>query len=161
MTIGPEPRTRIFEMSVLFGIYLVIMKFLSSRPSQLRGQARQPARGGTLVFSPVSKHAARQTQGPSTAPGMPGSSTWRENPSPLPLLHHLRELFEQIMRVVWPGRGFRVILHGEERHVPVAQAFQRLVVQVQVSELDFALRQRIGVDGEVVVVRRDLDLAGL
>ena len=40
------------------------------------------------------------------------------------------------------------------------QAFERLVVQIDVRQLDFALRQRIGIDGEVVVVRRDLDLAG-
>ena len=60
-----------------------------------------------------------------------------------------------------PGRGFRVILHAEQRQVPVAQAFQGLIVQIDVRQFDFALRQRIRIDREVMVVRRDLDLPGL
>src|SRR5690242_5633698 len=43
----------------------------------------------------------------------------------------------------------------------MAQAFERLVIQVDVRQLDFGLRQRVGIDSEVVVVRRDLDLAGV
>jgi hypothetical protein len=62
--------------------------------------------------------------------------------SPFPLLHHLRELLEQIVRIMRPRRGLRVILHAEQRQVPVAQAFERLVVQVDVGQLDFAVRDR-------------------
>ncbi len=54
-----------------------------------------------------------------------------------------------------------MILHAEQRQVAVAQAFERLVVQIHVRQFDFALRQRVGIDGEVVVVRGDLDLAGV
>src|SRR5215813_2376966 len=43
----------------------------------------------------------------------------------------------------------------------MAQALERVVIQIDVRELDFALLQRVGIDGEVVVVRRDLDLAAL
>src|SRR5277367_1782046 len=32
---------------------------------------------------------------------------------PLPLLHHLHKILEQIVRVVRAGRSFRVILHAE------------------------------------------------
>src|SRR5207237_9448991 len=53
--------------------------------------------------------------------------------SPLPLLHHLHEILEQIMRVVWAGAGLRVVLDAEQRQVAVAQAFERLVVQVHVG----------------------------
>src|SRR5579872_1389910 len=81
--------------------------------------------------------------------------------SPFPLLHHLGEVFEQIMRVVGTGTGFRVILHAEERQVLVPQAFQCVVVQIHVREFDFARGQRIRIDGEVVVVRRDLDFAAV
>ena len=62
------------------------------------------------------------------------------------------------MRIMRPRRGLRVILHAEQRQIPVPQAFQRLVVQIHVRQFDFALRQRIRIDREVVVVRRDLDL---
>src|SRR5271165_3184904 len=65
------------------------------------------------------------------------------------------------MRVVRAGRGFRVILHAEQRQIAVAQAFERVVVQIDVGEFDFAVRERIGVDGEVVIVCRDLDLPRL
>ena len=64
------------------------------------------------------------------------------------------------MRVVRAGSGFGVILHAEQRQRAMAQAFQRVVVQVDVRQLDFALLQRVRIDGEVVIVRRDLDLAG-
>ena len=42
------------------------------------------------------------------------------------------------MGIVRAGRGFGVILHAEQRQVPMAQAFQRFVVQVDVREFDFA-----------------------
>ncbi len=44
------------------------------------------------------------------------------------------------MRIVRAGSGFRVVLHAEERQRLVAQAFERLVVQVNVSQLDFIWR---------------------
>ena len=65
------------------------------------------------------------------------------------------------MRVVGAGRGFRVILHAEQRQISVAQAFERVVVEIDVREFDFALRQRIGIDGEVVIVGGDFDFAGV
>ena len=65
------------------------------------------------------------------------------------------------MRIVRAGRGLRVVLDAEERQVSVAHAFERLVVQVQVRQFDFALRERVRIDGEVVVVGGDFYFAGL
>ena len=65
------------------------------------------------------------------------------------------------MRIMRPGRRFRMILHSEQRKIPVPHAFERLVVQIYVRQLDFAVGQRIRIDGEVVIVRRDLDLSRL
>ena len=62
------------------------------------------------------------------------------------------------MRIVRAGRGFGVVLHAEDRLVAVAEAFQRLVVQVDVGDLDVAQVERIGIDREAVIVRGDLDL---
>src|SRR5258708_29417896 len=81
--------------------------------------------------------------------------------SPFPLLHHLRELLKQVMGIVRSWRCFGVILHAEQRQISVPQAFQCLVVQVDVCQLDFALGQRIGIHREIVIVRGNLDLAGL
>ena len=78
----------------------------------------------------------------------------------LPLLHHLPEVAEQVVRIVRAGRGFGVVLHAEERQCLVAKAFQRLVVQVHVRQLNLVGIDRVGIDGKVVVVRRDLHLAG-
>ena len=60
-----------------------------------------------------------------------------------------------------PRRGFRVILDAEQRHIPVAQAFERFVVQVPMRELDFTLGQGVRIAGEVVVVSRYFDLSSL
>ena len=63
------------------------------------------------------------------------------------------------MRIMRPRRGFGVILHAEQWQIAVPQAFQRAVVQIDVRQLHFTLRQRIRIDSKIVVVRRDLDLA--
>src|SRR5438477_11494715 len=65
------------------------------------------------------------------------------------------------MRVMWPGAGFRVVLNAEQRKVAVTQALERRVVRVRVRQFDFVLRQRVGIYGEVMVVRGDLDLPGV
>ena len=57
-----------------------------------------------------------------------------------PLLHHLHKVFEQVMRVMRPRRSLRVILHGEQWQIPMPQSFERVVVQVDVSQIHFALR---------------------
>src|SRR5215470_14501577 len=58
-----------------------------------------------------------------------------------PFLHHLHEILEQVMRIVRAGRGFGVVLDAEQRQVSVAHAFERVVVQVDMRQLDFALRE--------------------
>ena len=64
------------------------------------------------------------------------------------------------MRVVRAGSGFGVVLDAEERQRLVAQAFKRVVVQVNVGQFDLVGVDGVGIDGEIVVVGRDLDLAG-
>jgi len=41
----------------------------------------------------------------------------------------------------------------------VAQTLECVVVQIHVRQLNFTLRQRIGINGEVMIVRGDLDLS--
>ena len=60
---------------------------------------------------------------------------------------------------MWPGSGLGVVLHAEQRHRPMLQAFKGVVVQVDVRQLDFALFERVRIDGEVMVVGRDFDFA--
>jgi len=64
------------------------------------------------------------------------------------------------MRVVRAGGSFGVVLDAEERQRFVAQAFERLIIQVDVGEFNFVGVDGVGIDGEVVVVGGDLDLAG-
>ena len=70
--------------------------------------------------------------------------------------YQLHEVVEQIVRIVRAGRGLGVILDAEDRLVAMAETFQRLVVQVDVRELDFVLVERVGVHREAVIVRGDL-----
>src|SRR5580658_4025825 len=81
--------------------------------------------------------------------------------SSLPLLHHFAEVAEEVVGVVGAGAGFGVVLHAEERQRAVAQAFEGIVVEVDVGEVDFGGVERLGIDGEVVIVAGDLDLAGV
>src|SRR5213595_2082193 len=84
--------------------------------------------------------------------------TAREGALPPAFLHHLGKSLKQVRRVVRAGRRLRVILHAEEWQRFVAQAFERLVVQVHVGERDFARLERIRIDSETVVLRRDFHL---
>ena len=52
-----------------------------------------------------------------------------------------------------------MVLHGEERQLLVREALDGPVVEVDVRELG-AAAERVDVDGEAVVLRGDLDLAG-
>src|SRR5450432_3003098 len=84
----------------------------------------------------------------------------REFASSLPLLHHVAEVVKEIVRIMRPGCRFRVVLDAKKGQRFVAQAFQCLVVQVDVGQFNLVGVDRIGIDGEVVVVSRDLYLAG-
>src|SRR5262249_59435163 len=66
------------------------------------------------------------------------------------LLDLVEELPEQVVGVVWARRRFRMVLHAEHRPLAMTQAFDRLVVQVDVRDLDVG-RQRRRLDGEAVV----------
>src|SRR5271157_4334357 len=79
--------------------------------------------------------------------------------SPFPLLHHLPEVVEEIVRVLRAGAGLGMILHAEERHRSMAQALERVVIQVDVGQVYVARLKRIGIDGEVVIVAGDLHFA--
>ena len=48
--------------------------------------------------------------------------------SPFALLHHPHKILKQVVRIVWPRRGFGVVLHCEQRQIPVAHAFEGVVV---------------------------------
>src|SRR5438105_11920558 len=59
-----------------------------------------------------------------------------------------------------PRRCFGVVLHSKERDRFVPHTFKRAVVQIKVGHLNFAFLERIRIDREIMVVRRDLDFAG-
>src|SRR3954470_21265132 len=82
-----------------------------------------------------------------------------------PLNHELGEPVEQVTGVVRTGRRLRVVLDGEGRHVKTPDALHDVVVEAVVADLGSAVRRlgdavARGVDGEAVVVRGDLHLAG-
>src|SRR5258706_10987743 len=75
-------------------------------------------------------------------------------------LHQLHEIVEQVMRIVRPGRRLRVILHAEDGMVAMPETFQRLVVQIGMRDLDFVEVEGVGIDGEAMIMRSDLDAPG-
>ena len=73
--------------------------------------------------------------------------------------HELDEFVEEVVRIVRPRRRFRVILHAERGVVAMAEAFERLIVEIHVRDFEFVEVERIGIDREAVIVRGDLDAA--
>src|SRR5471030_2597333 len=72
--------------------------------------------------------------------------------------HELYKIVEQITRIVRTGRGFRMVLHAEDRMVAQPEAFERLIVEIHVRDFHVARVERIRVHREAVIVRRDLHL---
>ena len=79
----------------------------------------------------------------------------------LPLFHHFPEVAKQIIRVVRAGAASGWYCTLNSGSVLMAQAFERVVVQVDMRQLDFASVDRLRIDGKTVVVRGDFHLAGL
>ena len=67
---------------------------------------------------------------------------------------------EQVIRVVRARRRLGMVLDAEDRLVPVPEPLERAVVQVDVRH-HHARGQRLGIDRESVVLRRDFHAAGL
>ena len=70
----------------------------------------------------------------------------------------LEELFEVPLGVVWARRGFRVVLHRENRVLPVLHSFDGAVVEVKVGDLKrFGTGHAAAVAAhrETMVLRRD------
>ena len=57
------------------------------------------------------------------------------------------------------GACLRVVLHAQQRHGAVAQAFQCLVIQIDVGQLNLVRVQRVRVDRVIVVLACNLDPA--
>src|SRR5713226_1630904 len=75
-------------------------------------------------------------------------------------LHQIRELREEIVRIVRAGRGFRVVLHAEEGQFLVAHALVGVIVQIDVRDFHIARRKRVRVDAEAVILGGDFYLFG-
>ena len=58
-------------------------------------------------------------------------------------------------------RCFGVILYAKRRLTLVTEAFECMVIQIDVSDLDIIRVQRIGINHKAMVLRRDFDLTCL
>src|SRR5689334_25202594 len=74
--------------------------------------------------------------------------------------HQVGEPPKEVAGVVGTRRRLRVILHAEHRQLAVPQPLAGGVVEVEMARLEPAGRHRRGIDGEVVILRGDLDAAG-
>ncbi len=77
----------------------------------------------------------------------------------LPVAHQVGEALEEVVRIAWSGRSFRVVLHREHRPVVERDAAVGIVEQRDVG-LCHVVRQRGLVHREAVIHRGNLDLAG-
>ena len=70
------------------------------------------------------------------------------------------EGLEEVRRVVWAWSGFWMVLYGKYRKLFVAQARDRVVVQVVFGDNGFVFLKVINRGGETMVLRSDCDPAG-
>src|SRR4051812_38322517 len=77
------------------------------------------------------------------------------------LLDEFVEIEEERIGVVRAGGGFRVILHREDREIFVAQAFDRVVVEVDLGDKGATFCERLWIGGETVILRGNGDFSGL
>ena len=65
--------------------------------------------------------------------------------------HEFNKLTKQVVAVVWAGGGFGVVLHGKGGEFTVADPFDGLVIEVQVSDL-YSIRHGFGGECEAMVL---------
>ena len=106
----------------------VVLTVLDTPPAVQSGAAA--AVGAAMVAA--ARPPSRQ---PAATPAMPRRG--------MSAFHQLHEIVKEVPRVVRPGRRFRVILHTENWMRTVPESFERFVIQVCVSDLDFVEVERI------------------
>jgi hypothetical protein len=73
--------------------------------------------------------------------------------------HQVSEFREQVTGIKWSGGRLRMILHAKKRQFSMAKTFQCVIIQIEVSDLDFPFRERIQVNGKTMILGCDLDLS--
>ena len=71
------------------------------------------------------------------------------------LPNHFEKFSENIMRIMWTWRSFRVELHTEDRFIFQPQTFQQIIVQTLISDFHFVFIQIAFSDAVVVILRGD------
>src|SRR5229473_1136433 len=156
MMMGPDPMMRTRWMSLRRGISLWHNAALAAIGFDRVGQVGNLRRIGNPpgLCRKMLRADCQSAAGYQPAPhesDQPRSFTAK-------ILHKLHEVIEQVMRIVGPRRGLRMILDAEHRLATVPESFQRLIVQVDVRQVHFTMVERIGIHREAVIVRGDLHL---
>src|SRR3990172_6538972 len=73
-------------------------------------------------------------------------------------LQEFDKVSKEVIAVVRPRGSLRMVLDTEDRKLPMAKAFDGLVVQVDVSQFDFPFVHRAPIDCKPMVLSGDLDL---
>ena len=71
--------------------------------------------------------------------------------------HQTHKSLKVMLGVVWTRCGFGMVLDRDHRQRPVAHSFDTLVVEIDVSDLNFR-RQTLSTHRETMIVRRDLNV---
>ena len=77
------------------------------------------------------------------------------------LLDQFIKTGKKIVAVMRPRGILRVILHAKKWMLLVLQPFQRLVIQINVGDLDLSLGKRINIHHKIMILGGDFDLPGL
>src|SRR5437867_5855802 len=75
--------------------------------------------------------------------------------------HQLEKLFEQVIRIVRTGRSFGMVLNTECRRRPMLEAFDGVVVQIDVSNVDLVHIQAFRIHSETMILRGNFHLLAL
>src|SRR5437667_10676912 len=75
--------------------------------------------------------------------------------------HQLKKLFGQVIRIMRARRRLGMILNAERGKSTVFKAFNGVVVQIDVSNVDFVHVQTLRVDSETVILRGNFHLLAL
>ncbi len=132
----------------------------TSRDGRDRRYRRAISRGRDIVKRRWAIGDRRWAKNPHRNPRSSSFCFQRRAPSAQrPFAHRLDEPLKEHIRIVRPGCRLGMELRREDRQSPVAEAFERPIVQIAMSLLDLR-RERFALHGEPVVLRGDRDLPG-
>ena len=114
-----------------------------------------------VEFSGLTDHNRARADDQDLSGPLSGCQTGDHLKDTAPSCDLLQEAVEKMLIILRPRATLGVVLDGEDRQRTVGDSLDRAVIEVQLTDVEVTVRNRQGVDPELMVLTGDMDQAGV